>query len=105
MKGSAKDLAFERERIKFRQQIKKLECDLLSEKIRSNQLETQLKQQEEKYNSLFEYFNKLLTFSNLTEEEIKTAIEKDRQQLKTMETVNGLFSFFKNSGYSFYSGN
>ena len=78
---TAKDLAFDRERAKYGRQIRDLE-DKLREKDKDMlELREQLRQAESKCESLQEWIDRLLDYTNMSEEDMKTIVQKTEYYL------------------------
>ena len=70
-KKSAKDMAFEKERAKFRQQIRELEREVKEEKIKSWKLEELIATKEKEIDELKDWIDRLLGYMDLSEDEMK----------------------------------
>lgn len=94
---SKKDLAFERERAKYRHEISDLqreikenlcEIEVLNQKI--FELEGSIRQKDE-------WIKRLLEYTELTEEDMRNQIQKDRsvsEIINHMEEMNGIIGHF-----------
>lgn len=94
IKKSAKDLAFEKERAKFRREIRELEfqnrqllCEIVETKETLAQKEDALRQKEE-------WITRLLEYTNLSEEDMERIIEKDKRMTELAENMNAMQSIF-----------
>ena len=95
---TAKDLAFDRERAKYGRQIRDLE-DKLREKDKDMlELREQLRQAESKCESLQEWIDRLLDYTNMSEEDMKTIVQKDRDAAEAMSMMKGLFGIVSSFG-------
>lgn len=99
---SKKDLAFERERTKYRHEIKDLQ-----RKVKENLREVEVSNQkiaelEESIREKDEWINRLLEYTELTEEDMKNQIQKDKnvsEVINHMQEMNDIiFGFGKRFG-------
>lgn len=97
-KKSAKDIAFEKERAKFRSEIRKLtdclnnkqkQIDILNEIIRDK--DVVISQQKE-------CIERLLEYTELSEEDMKQLIEKDRKTAEIIDNFASLQRIFGRFG-------
>ena len=77
-KKSAKDIAFEKERAKYRGQIRELEREIKDIKIEKLQLKEQLSELEQEIENLKNWIERLLEYTELSEEDMKKIIMKDK---------------------------
>lgn len=95
---TAKDLAFDRERAKYGRQIRDLE-DKLREKDKDMlELREQLRQAESKCESLQEWIDRLLDYTNMSEEDMKTIVQKDKDAAEAMSMMKGLLGIASSFG-------
>ena len=76
---SKKDLAFERERTKFRRKIRELECKLKIKEDENAKIACEKAELEEEIEKLKDCNARLLEFMDVPEEELKKLV-KDRQE-------------------------
>ena len=94
-KKSAKDLAFDKERARYNKQIRELESQL---KEKEKIIESQNKQIESTSTELYElrdWVERLLKYTELSEEEMQRIIDKDKNSaelIERMSNVSGVFS-------------
>lgn len=85
-KKSKKDLAFEKERISFRRQIRELTEQLSSEKRKYSdeieELQKKLDGSEEELRKMKEWNDRLLEYMDLSKEEMRIIIKKDKTVAK-----------------------
>lgn len=99
---TAKDLAFERERAKYGRQIKDLETKLKQKNNDYIELQNRLKEAESKIESLQDWVNRLLDYTNMSEEDMKTIVQKDKDAAEALNMMKGLFGFAQRFGpYSY----
>lgn len=99
---SAKDLAFDKERYKYRHEIKDLQREI-KENLRYIELLNQkILELEESIRQKDDWINRLLEYTELTEEDMRNQIQKDRnvsEVISHMEEMNGMiFGFSKMFG-------
>ena len=87
---SAKDIAFERERTKLRRQKRELEEQLREKNQiiksltdKNSELESVISQKEE-------WIERLLEYTELTKEDLKAAVEKDKSVAEAAKSLKGL---------------
>lgn len=92
---SKKDLAFDRERTKFRRKIRELECEL---KIKEDEIakiaceKAELECEIEKFK---DWNARLLEFMDIPEEELKKLVEDRKEKEEIREKMVGLLQFSK----------
>lgn len=92
-KKSAKDIAFEKERAKFRSQIRELEREVKNEKLEKLKLKDLLIEKETELEDLKGWIERLLEYTELSEEDMKKIINKDKaisELAGTMRSMNRL---------------
>lgn len=77
-KKSAKDMAFEKERAKFRQKIRDLEREIKEQKIKMFQLEEVANLKDKEIDELKEWISRLLEYMDLSEEDMKRMIKAEK---------------------------
>ena len=97
-KKSAKDLAFDKERAKYRKQIRELELQIKEKDIKIYSLDSELKQSNAKIEQLEDCINRLLDYTELSKADMKIIINKDKAAAEVLDKFNSLTSIFKNSG-------
>ena len=87
---SAKDLAFEKERQQLRKQKREAEELAASKDLTIKELTNKVSELEAALIQKDEWIERLLTYTELSKEDLQTAIEKDKAMA---EAVNGLKMF------------
>ena len=87
---TAKDLAFDRERAKYGKRIRELETELKEKNYEIHELRYKISQLEEKCYSLQDWIDRLLEYTKMSEEDMKTIIQKDKDSAEVMKRMNGL---------------
>lgn len=100
---SAKDLAFDKERAKYRHEISTLQREI-KENLRYIELLNQkISELEESIREKDEWINRLLEYTELTEEGMKNQIQKDKGALEVINNMveinNMLFELEKKFGF------
>ncbi len=93
-KLSAKDKAFEKERITYRQRIRQLESTISSLKVELATIKGEVAEKDEKIRQLEDWVNRLLEYTELSEEEMKRVLEKDKTVSEVFENVKAMQSIF-----------
>ena len=91
---SAKDIAFENERAKFRKQIRELELSLSKDKYTISTQEEKIASLEEEISTLKEWIERLLEYTELSKEEMKEILDKEKTTAKVMNQMGFLFDLF-----------
>ena len=85
---SAKDVAFEKERNKYRKQINELEKKLIDSDKEMHSLKNRVSELESELNSKDDWIERLLTYTEMSKEDIKAAVEKDKAITSTLNMLN-----------------
>lgn len=93
MEKSAKDLAFDRERAKYRQALRQSQLDCKKKDERIQVLEDQVRILEAKKEEQCDWIERLLRYAELDHETMVAVIQKEKETAKAMERVHTLFSF------------
>jgi DNA repair exonuclease SbcCD ATPase subunit len=96
---TAKDMAFDRERAKYGMQIKNLQNEL-SQKNRENlELRKQISNLELERDQLKDWINRLLEYTEMSEEDMKKAIQKDIDLAEAASMMTGLLKVARFGSY------
>ena len=98
---SAKDLAFDKERAKYGKHIRELESELKQKDREIGELRDQILQVEEKCQSLRNWIDRLLEYTEMSEEDMKKIIQKEKDSAEVMEHLNNFFGVTKLLGSSY----
>ena len=93
-KISAKEKAFEKERIAYRQKIRQLESTASSLKAELTEVKGEVAEKDEEIRQLKEWINRLLEYTELSEEEMKRVLEKDKIESEVFVKMKDLQSIF-----------
>lgn len=85
---SAKDIAFEKERNKYRKQINELEERLLNSYKEARSLKEKVAELEAELQSKNEWIERLLEFTEMSQEDIQVVVEKDKAVVSTFKMLN-----------------
>lgn len=94
MKKSAKDIAFDKERAKYNKKIRELELQL---KEKDNTISCQndtISKLSEEVLQLKDWVDRLLEYTELSEEEMKDIIDTDKKSAEIIDKVSTLYNFF-----------
>lgn len=99
-KKSAKDIAFDKERAKFRSEIRSLTDNLNKSKKQINELNKTIREKDVVVSQQKEWIDRLLEYTELSESEMKQLIEKDKKtaeiigNFRSLQQVFGRFGSF-----------
>lgn len=91
-KQSAKDLAFEKERAKFRKKIRELEREINGLKLSYMQKENELRAVNSQLSQKEDWIVRLLEYTELSEDDMKAIIDKEKSVAKIAKIFNELGS-------------
>ena len=90
---SAKDLAFEKERAKFRKEINLLQENISERNKEIIDLNIRILQLEGERDQLQDWVNRLLEYTGMSKEDLQSMIESEKRKAELMENVAPLFGF------------
>lgn len=93
-KKSAKDIAFEKERTKFRQQIRELESDNKKKMLEIIELQEALDKKDEEIKQKEDWITRLLEYTELSEDDMKKIIDKDKAVSEFANHMNSMSRIF-----------
>ena len=91
-KKSAKDIAFDRERAKFRKEIRKLEAEKRIPKSRIDVLECTIDQKEDQIRNLEDWNARLLGYMDLSKEDVKAQFKREKKREEIIDRLDILMS-------------
>ena len=91
-KKSAKDIAFDRERAKFRKEIRKLEAEKRILKSRIDVLECTIDQKEDQIRILEDWNARLLGYMDLSKEDVKAQFKREKKREEIIDRLDILMS-------------
>lgn len=101
-KKSAKDIAFEKERNQFKKEIKALKFELENKDKVINAQKNELEEMKTEYYQLKDWVERLLEYTQLSEDEMKKIIDKEKQSVEFLDKVNSMSNLFsKYMGFNY----
>lgn len=97
-KKSAKDIAFDKERAKFRSEIRSLTDDLNKIKKQISELNETIREKDVVISQQKEWIDRLLEYTELSEDDMKQLIEKDKKTAEIIDNFRGLQHVFGRFG-------
>ena len=97
-KKSAKDLAFDKERDKYRREIRELKYELKQSHEASAIYIEDLQKANEKIEELQDWINRLLEYTEMSEEDMKKLIQKEKDTAEVMEHMNVIMGIGRKLG-------
>ena len=97
---SAKDIAFEKERIKFRSEIRELKSCLNTKQNKIDELNEIIREKDEIINQQKEWIERLLEYTEMSKEDLKKFIDSERDKADIVEKLSstlGIFEMFNGS--------
>lgn len=85
---SAKDIAFEKERNKYRKAINELKEKLVNSNKEIHNLKEEVSALQIELRSKNEWIEKLLEYTEMSQEDIKIAVEKDKAVVNTLNLLS-----------------
>lgn len=95
---TAKDIAFDKERARLNKQIRELESLLRAEQSEVIHLREQIEQLFSERESLNDWVRRLLEYMDLSEDEMRKMIDKEKKENKFLEHVNEMNRVFSRIG-------
>jgi RNA binding exosome subunit len=89
---SAKDIAFDKERGKYRGQIRLLECQLKAKDKELKDAKDHSEELEENVRQMQDWNLRLLEYMDMSEEDLKMIIKKDKQCAGIVDNLNSLLN-------------
>ena len=90
-KKSAKDIAFEKERAKFRSEIRNL-TDCLNDKQKQiDGLNETVREQDDVIRQQKEWIDRLLEYTEMSKEDLQSLIESEKDKAETRERISTAF--------------
>lgn len=97
-KKSAKDIAFDKERVKFRSEIRKLTDCLNNKQKQIDGLNETIKEKDIVISQQKEWIERLLKYTELSEDDMKQLIEKDKKTAEIVDNFASLQQIFGRFG-------
>lgn len=96
---SAKDLAFEKERQQLRKQKREAEELAAAKDIIIKELNNRISELEAINSQKDEWIERLLTYTELSKEDLQTAIEKDKAMANAAKSLEAIMGFSQRFGF------
>lgn len=97
-KKSAKDLAFDRERAKFRKEIRELERENASLSLTLTERNVEIQKADEEIRSLKDWVQRLLEYMDMPEEEMRKRIANERKKDEILDALGEFGQIFRGFG-------
>lgn len=97
-KKSAKDIAFDKERAKFRSEIRNLTDSLNKSQKRIDELNETLREKDVVISQQKEWIGRLIEYTELSEDDMKSLIEKDKKTAEIVDNFRSLQQVFGRFG-------
>ena len=97
-KRSAKDMAFERERAKYRKQIRELQSELRAKETRIADLKEELSRKETEIAEKEDWIRRLLEYTEMSPEEFKKLLEKEKTTADIVNELSKMQDVFRRFG-------
>lgn len=95
-KKSAKDLAFDKERIKYNKMIKELESQLKEKSKVITEQNEHIESLIEELDNLKDWVRRLLEYTELSEGDMRKLIDKEKQSAEIIDRMSCLTNMFSN---------
>lgn len=102
---SAKDLAFEKERTKFRSRIRELELEVARNKEQLKITKTLLDEKEGLIQQQEDWIARLLEYTEISKEELRMLIDSEKEKAELNERILGTLGFIGAIGEGLVSKN
>ena len=97
-KKSAKDIAFDKERAKFRSEIRDLKQDVLDRDEEIKQLKAIVSQKEREIIEKDDWVRRLLEYMELSEDDLKKSIEKEKKETEIVDSISNISKILSRLG-------
>ena len=91
-------MAFERERAKYRKQIRELQSELRAKEARIADLKEELSTKETEITEKEDWIRRLLEYTELSPEELKNLLEKEKATADIMDELSKIQDVFHRFG-------
>lgn len=91
---SKKDLAFDKERAKFRSEIRQLKGDIQSKDVQIRGLLSQIHYMESEMDKLKDWNNRLLEYMDMTDEDMRRVLREKDMESQVSESIRSITSMF-----------
>lgn len=87
---SAKDLAFDKERAKYRKEIRELSSELVKQRIDIDKLKQDVDRKNMEITEKNEWIRRLLEYMDMSEEDMRKIIQKDKIMAEASERLSDM---------------
>lgn len=87
---SAKDIAFEKERARYRKQIRELGSQIVKQRIDIDKLKEEIEQKNMDIAEKDEWIHRLLEYMDMSEDDMRKIIQKDKTMAETAERLSDI---------------
>lgn len=98
---SKKDIAFDKERAKYRHEIKDLQRTIVQQLDEISDLSKRISELEESVRRKDEWIQRLLEYTELSEEDMRKQIKKDKNVSEVLEHINDMNNLIAGFGKRF----
>lgn len=98
---SKKDIAFDKERAKYRHEIKDLQITTTKQLLEISKLRKRISELEESVRQKDEWIQRLLEYTELSEENMRKQIKKDKNVSEVLEHINDMNNLIAEFGKRF----
>ena len=95
-KKSAKDMAFDKERAKYRHEIRELQYKISEKETEIKSLNNLIEVKESKIEELNDWIHRLLEYTELSKEDMKRFIDKEKKAAEMIENFYSIQQVFNN---------
>lgn len=87
---SAKDIAFDKERAKYRQEIRELSSELIKQRLDIDKLKQDVDRKDMELVEKDEWIRRLLEYMDMSEEDMRKIIQKDKTMAEVAERLSNI---------------
>lgn len=98
---SKKDIAFDKERAKYRHEINDLQRTISNQLVEISNLSKRISELEDSVRQKDECIHRLLEYTELSEEDMRKQIKKDKSVSEILEHINDMNNFISGFGKTF----
>lgn len=98
---SKKDIAFDKERAKYRHEINDLQRTISNQLVEISNLSKRISELEDSVRQKDEWIHRLLEYTELSEEDMRKQIKKDKNISEVLEHINDMNNLIYGFGKTF----
>lgn len=99
---SAKDVAFEKERMKFRSRIRELENSLSTKQNQIDELSETLREKDQAIIQQEEWIERLLEYTEISKEDLQRLIDSEKDKAEIRENISSILGIIGMTGKNFF---